>query len=365
MAKINAKNDRIKRKYLTWLEDARRKDVKTTNQVAAALSLFEASTGGRDFGAFHYEQARKFKRDLEQATNETTGNPLSETTIRSRLQMVKAFFEWLSDQPRYKSKVDFTDAAYFSPSGRQDRIAAASRVTPIPTIDQIRHVVACAPSNTAVEKRDRALIAFTILTGIRDAALASLPIGKVNPAKREVFQDARVVRTKNSKSMTTFFFPIGEDFVEIVEEWISYLKSDLLFAETDPLFPKTEIGLNEEGGFAPVGLLREFWADASAIRRIFRERFEAAGLPYFHPHSFRKTLAHLAYDLNLSLREAKAWSQNLGHEKPMTTWTSYGKIDDFQTAEIMAGLARKSPHRDESVPPEAVAWLRRQVEMNS
>ncbi|WP_411817362.1 tyrosine-type recombinase/integrase [Hyphococcus sp. DH-69] len=362
MLKINSKNERIKRKYLNWLEDARRKDVKTTTQVAAAISLFEQSTGNRDFTAFHFEQARKFKRDLEKATNEKTGKPLSETTIRSRLQILKAFIEWLSDQPGYKSKVDFTDAAYFSPSGRQDRIAAASREKPFPSLAQIRHVITTAPDETSIEKRDRALIAFAILTGMRDAALASLPVGKVNMARREVFQDARVVNTKNSKTMKTFFFPVGDDFVKIIEEWVAYLKTELLFAETDPLFPKTETGLNEDGVFAALGLTREYWTDASAIRRIFRERFEVSGLSYFHPHSFRKTLAHLAYDLNLGLRDSKAWSQNLGHEKADTTWTSYGTLPDHQTGEIMAGLMDKKTAPSESPPPEALEWMKRQVE---
>ena len=364
MTKINAKNERIKRKYLTWLEDARRKDAKTTTQVAAAISLFEKSTSHRDFASFHFEQARKFKCDLEKMKNENTGKPLAETTIRSRLQMVKAFFEWLSDQPGYKSKVDFTDAAYFSPSGRQDSIASAKRESPVPALAQIRHVVTTAPSQTAIEKRDRALIAFAILTGMRDAALASLSIGKVNLAKREVFQDARVVKTKNSKTMTTFFFPVGDDFVEIIKDWVTYQKTELLFAETDPLFPKTEIGLNEGGVFAAVGLSREYWADASAIRRIFRERFEAADLPYFHPHSFRKTLAHYAYNLNLGLRESKAWSQNLGHEKPMTTWTSYGAVPVHQTGEIMVSLAKNKSAASESPPPEALEWFKRQIEAN-
>ncbi len=357
MAKFHAKNERIKQKYLTWLEDARRKDVKTTTQVAAAISLFERSTRHRDFAAFHFEQARKFKGDLEAAKNERTGKPLSQATIRARLNMVKAFFEWLSDQPGYKSKVDYTDAAYFSPSARQDRIASAVRDTPVPTIDQIRHVVTTAPDQSAVEKRDRALIAFTLLTGMRDAAIASMPLGKVNLARREVFQDARMVVTKNAKTMTTFFFPVGDEFVEIIKDWIDYLKTELLFAETDPLFPQPEMKHDRDSSFKVAGLKRAYWRDASAIRRIFRERFEAAGLPYFHPHSIRKTLAHLAYELNLGLRESKAWSQNLGHEKPMTTWTSYGKIDDNQTGEIMAGFATLDHSAGDSPPPEVMEWL--------
>lgn len=361
MAKFNAKNERIKEKYLAWLEDSKGKDPKTSAQVAAALAQFERSSRYRDFAAFHFEQARKFKRDLEEAKSETTGKPLAQATIRSRLHMVKEFFEWLSSQPGFKSKITFTDISYFTPSARQTRIATASRPASVPTVEQVKHVIAAAPHASAVEKRDRALIAFTLLTGMRDTALASLPLGQVNLARREVFQDARIVKTKNAKTMTTFFFPIGEELVAIVEEWIGYLKAELLFSETDPLFPSTRMGFDSDGQFAVVGLKPEYWADAGAVRRIFRERFEAAGLPYFHPHSLRKTLVRVAYDLNLGLKHSKVWSQNLGHEKADTTWTSYGKIDNHQAGEIMAGLANKPAPSNESPPPEAVEWMKRQI----
>ena len=38
---------------------------------------------------------------------------------------------------------------------------------------------------------------------------------------------------------------------------------------------------------------RGFWSNAESIRKTFRQAFTAAGLPYFHPHSFRTTLARL------------------------------------------------------------------------
>jgi len=357
VAKFNAKNERIKEKYLAWLEDSKGKDPKTTAQVASALAQFERSSRNRDFAAFHFEQARKFKRDLEEAKSETTGKPLAQATIRSRLHMVKEFFEWLSSQPGFKSKITYTDIAYFTPSARQTRIATAARTAPVPTVEQVKHAISAAPHSTTVEKRDRALIAFTLLTGMRDTALASLPLGQVNLPRCEVFQDARVVKTKNGKTMMTFFFPVGEELVAIVEAWIGYLKTELLFSETDPLFPSTRMGLDSDGQFAVVGVKAEYWADAGAVRRIFRERFEAAGLPYFHPHSLRKTLARLAYDMNLGLKQSKVWSQNLGHEKADTTWTSYGKIDDHQAGEIMAELANKPGAVGESPPPEVIDWL--------
>ena len=44
------------------------------------------------------------------------------------------------------------------------------------------------------------------------------------------------------------------------------------------------------------GLERDHWSSASPIRTIFRQAFVRAGLPYFNPHSFRKTLVQLGED---------------------------------------------------------------------
>lgn len=45
------------------------------------------------------------------------------------------------------------------------RIATARRLQNTPTMEQIKHVIATMPCNTDIERRNRALIAFTILTG--------------------------------------------------------------------------------------------------------------------------------------------------------------------------------------------------------
>tara|TARA_B100000749_G_scaffold6039_1_gene4908 strand:- start:7884 stop:8318 length:435 start_codon:yes stop_codon:yes gene_type:complete len=138
-----------------------------------------------------------------------------------------------------------------------------------------------------------------------------------------------------------------------------FLRAELLFADTDPLFPKTRTGLNEEGVFAPIGLTREYWSDAAGIRRIFRERFEAAGLPYANPHSFRKTLMQLAFRKQLDPEALKAWSQNLGHEDLATSLNSYGKVTDWRTSEIMERLANVSQAKEQkALPPEVIAWLK-------
>jgi hypothetical protein len=45
--------------------------------------------------------------------------------------------------------------------------------------------------------------------------------------------------------------------------------------------------------FEVVGLDRRHWNSAGPIRKIFKVAFAGASLPYFNPHSFRKTLAQL------------------------------------------------------------------------
>ena len=74
----------------------------------------------------------------------------------------------------------------------------------------------------------------------------------------------------------------------------------------------------------PVGLDRAPWKTATPVRDIFREAFERVGLPYYSPHSLRKTLGALGERMCQNAEQLKAWSQNLGHDSVMTTLTSYG-----------------------------------------
>ena len=51
--------------------------------------------------------------------------------------------------------------------------------------------------------------------------------------------------------------------------------------------------LGEDRIFKASGFKNEHWSTASPIRTIFKDAFESAGLAYFNPHSFRKTLVTL------------------------------------------------------------------------
>ncbi len=359
MNKHNASNERIKRKYLIFLKEAKRQSEASIDAVAKALSRFEAYTQYRDFKAFHYEQARAFKTHMAGQKGQQSGKPLSKATLHSTMNHLKAFFQWLSMQPGYKSRLQYSDAEYFNVSEKDARIATAKRDKPVPTIEQIKHVLSVMPSNTDIERRNRALIAFTLLTGARDSAIASAKLKHVDITASSFFQDAREVKTKFSKTFTTYFFPVGEEVSQIVEAWVQYLREEKLWGNDDPLFPATNVTPGSELHFEASGLKRAHWKTATPIRTIFREAFSSAGLPYFNPHSFRNTLVRLGEKLCQSPEAFKAWSQNLGHEGVMTTFLCYGQVQGHRQGEIIQGLSSPQDSTQTNVEEIAEAVARK------
>ena len=355
--KHNANNERIKRQYFIFLKEAKRQNESSVDAVAKAISRFESYTKYRDFKAFHFKQAVGFKNHLAQQKNQQTGKNLSKATLNSTLRQLKTFFQWLAMQSGYKSRLNYTDMEYFNLSEKEVRIATARRQSPVPTLEQVKHVIETMPNHSDLERRNRALIAFTLLTGARDSAIASMKLKHVNLLANSVFQDAREVNTKFSKTFTTYFFPVGDDIQQIVVDWVLYLKEDLLWGNDDPLFPKTNIITGEDRIFKASGFKNEHWSTASPIRTIFKDAFELAGLAYFNPHSFRKTLVTLGQTICQSPEEFKAWSQNLGHEDVLTTLYSYGEVQQHRQGEIFQQLKlpRSSANQDVSELAKAIA----------
>jgi integrase len=338
MAKNNPANERIKRAYFIYLREARRRNEKSVDEVAKALNRFEESISWKDFARFHREQAVAFKRKLDDQISTRTGERLSRSTVHSTLSALRSFFIWLADQPGYKRRISYSDADYFNLAEKDVRIAKAVREKPFPTLEQVHHVLSAMPAVTDIQRRDQALIAFSLLTGARDGALASIKLKHVDLGQGRLDQDAREVNTKFSKTFSTWFFPVGGDALKIVTDWIAHLRAPLLWSDADPLFPATRMATGPDGGFVAAGLEREHWSTAEPIRRIFREAFTAAGLPYFKPHSIRDTLVQLGERACTSPEEFKAWSQNLGHENVLTTFTSYGTVASHRQATLIRGL---------------------------
>jgi integrase/recombinase XerD len=347
MIKFNPRNERIKKAYFHLLKEADQKGTATVDGVRKALLRYEQFTRFADFAGFNSGEAVSFKRHLTALKAVRSGAPLSGATILSTLHAIQDFFRWLSREPGYKSRINAADIRYLNLSHGEVAAARSSPTRKVPTIEQIRAAIEAMPAKTEIEMRDRAVVAFIAVTGIRDRAVAALRLKHIDLDERLVIQDPKEVPTKFSKRIETYFFPVGEDFEQIVIDWARYLREVQLFGSDDPLFPRTKVAANEEMLFAVQGIEPVFWSSAAQIRGVFKDAFAAAGLPHFTPHSFRSTLAVLGQRICKGDAELlKAWSQNLGHVSMLTTLTSYGHVALHRQGELVRNAGKKEPDDD-------------------
>lgn len=336
--KFNEENERIKRGYMHFLREAKGCDMATVDKAIEAILRFERSTGFKPFKRFHIDQAIAFKQKLATERNTRTGAPLSKATIDGTLRAVKAFFLWLAGQPGYKSRIAYADAQYFNLNAKDARVAHAQRETLYPSPEQCRHAFGQMPAATPLQRRDKALFAFLMLTGARDGAVASLRLKHINLVEGCVYQDGRDVNTKFAKTFTTWFFPVDAAYLSTFRDWVEYLRADQLFGPGDALFPKPLMGLRN-GGFVCLGLSRDTYSNAGRIRAVIKDAFTGAGLPPYGPHSFRKTLGLLANDQCKTPEQFKAWSMNLGHENIATTLNAYCPVSPQRQGQLIRGMA--------------------------
>jgi integrase len=337
--KCNPRNERIKREYLEWQREAGRKSHGTTVGMRRAIERYERYTDYRDFVTFDKNLALLFKGRLLDKKSRQSGKPLSRATVRGLLRDVQTFYAWLCQRPGYK-RIDAADIEYLNLSRKETAVALAPKLRDVPTLAQIRAAIDALPIKGETAKRDRALIAFAAVTGIRDGALVSLKLKHVRLEDRLVLQPGDEVNTKFSKTIYTYFFPVGEDLHQEVESWVTFLLREKLYGLEAPLFPRTALRQDANNCFTGGSLEPEHWATTSQVRKIFGHAFAAAGLPIFSPHSFRNTLTRLGQELCSNAAELKAWSQNLGHNDAMTTIVNYGHLDTHTQGEIISRLGR-------------------------
>jgi integrase/recombinase XerC len=337
MRKFNAENERVKRDYIDYLRHADGKSEATVDKIAAALIRFEESTGFKSFKNFHIEQAKTFKRNLERSRNPNSGEPLSVATRSATLRLVKAFFKWLAFRPGYRSKINPADAEYFNLTAKDEAVAHASWEKPFPSMQQALHAFRNMPDVAITDRRNKALFALLLMTGMRGAALGSLKMRNVDIIEGQIYQDARDMKTKASKSFLTVLCPVADDVRHCFDDWITHLREVALLSPTDAAFPQTAVSAIKGYGFQVTGLARAPWATTEPVRRIVGDAFENVGLPRFGPHTLRKTLEQWGARRYKSPEAFKAFSQNLGHEHVLTTFTSYGAVSPKRQAEIIRG----------------------------
>lgn len=330
---------KVTRSFLRFLTEAKGRKPGSIRKAEYALVRWNKANPKHNFDErLSIDAILNFKAKLRDRS--PGGKALSPGTVMDILIQMRQFFEWLSLQPGYKSKINATDLQYFQPSPDETSYRKYHKSNDYPTLTQVKMLVDSVPNYLPVDMRDRALIAFLLLSGIRIDAAASLTIGCFNRSKMKITQDPRDgVRTKFSKCIVTFLIDFDEDLFDVVAHWYDYLTLRG-YGNRDPLFPKAK---TEQDGLAFVvstDLTKEF-ISASQMRRVIKQRCLAADMPYFKPHSFRHACTALAIERASDAQEIKALSINLGHESAVHVIDTYGQLPEKKMEMIIRNLGRK------------------------
>lgn len=340
MLKSNLENEKIKRKYYDFLKESQGYSDATITAVKKSIYRYEEFTDFEDFSKFNKKKAVEFKKWLEEKLDPRSQKQISITTCYNYLKSLKDFFKWLSYQPSYKSKINFMEVEFLKLPKEKARIANAQKRERYPSLEQVKQAASSIQVNNEIDLRDRALISFTLLSGMRDSAITSLPLGCFDENTLQVSQDPKKgVKTKFSKTINSVLFKFDNDLLNYVLEWVRHLKEAKHFADTDPLFPRNKVE-NAQGAniFVSNSVESEFWQSVTSMRDIFKQRFTDAGIEYFSPHCFRHSAVNTAISKCRNGHEIKAVSQNFGHEDVGTTMTTYGKISDTQVNNLISGM---------------------------
>jgi len=341
------KNEQIKRRFYSYLENAKQQSKKSIRCYEKAIWLWEDFFHSADFGIFGQKKAIEFKKWLKakKKKNKNSNDTVSLSYCYTNLRYLKVFFGWLSEENGYKSKVDRRDIGYLNLTKEEISIAMQPGNKSFPSIEEVEQVIENIEGNTEVEMRDRALISLTLITGIRISALMTLSIQCFDRKNMIINQSPKLgVKTKFTKLIISGFVPIPyEKAQQYFIDWVDYLEREKEFKASYPIFPATkkEVGKVNLGFYSNGEVEPIFWKSTTSVRKVFEKRFKQAGVVYHHPHTFRNLLVCEISQLPLTEKEKKAFSQNLGHENVGTTFGSYGygHIDPMKQVQIIREIS--------------------------
>ncbi len=351
--KINAGNERMKRKYFKWCREALGFSDSTINSIEKSILLYDDFSKNANYVTFSESGATRFKKWISDRKN--NGKSLSATTIYHHLRHLKNFFTWLSGQTGFKSRIRLDSVSYLTMDKKKAREALSPKSVKAPTLEYVKQLTDSIEIKTEIDRRDQALISFLLLSGMRDKAIATLPLGCFDWKTFEIRQDPKAgVDTKFGKTIISTLIQFDKGLIKYVVEWAEYLEKDKLFGLANPLFPRSKVE-QIKGGLTFISKEVEpvFWKGTGSIREILKKRSTQAGLDYYYPHSFRHAAVAIAFKHCQNGEQLKAISQNLGHSNLGTTVMSYGNLDDFRVREVVSGLDF-SPHEKPQISREEI-----------
>lgn len=324
MTKTTFENEQIKRDFFDQLRGAKGFAKSSIVVFSDAISQWQKFTENESFSKFSKEKATAFVDWLSTKPSRTKTGKLALVTQDNYLRRVKKFFEWLSDQPGYKSKISKSEVEWLRLSKTDARIARMGTTRTEPVFEEVKRVIESIKGENEIDKRDRAIISLALITGARISAITSLKMRSFDKKKNVVYQNPKEgIKTKSSKSIATLIFPIEwREPERYFVEWYEYLESKG-FRSDDPIFPSTFNDISDKNN-NKVEVSKRFWSGSSSARNIFKKRCLNAGVPYSNPHSFRHLIVGMWMEEILPEKVKKAISLNLGHESVTTTFDSYG-----------------------------------------
>ncbi len=343
MSKYCLENEKIKREY--YKRKSIQKQEQTVRQIAKAIERFEEFTGYKNFKLFNFKTAEKYIKYLKD-------EELSLNTINSYLRHLKAFLEWLSMKSGYKSKISLDDVELLSLTHNELNNINKKIAPDYPTFEQAKALFNSINPLNDIDRRDKALFALVVMTGMRAKSLMTLPLGAINIEKMEILQK----NAKFGKEILTKIFNFDDEMHSYFIEWYKYLKEIKLYGNTDPLFPRSKAKQTEENlSFIYDEVEPDFWQSHSSISQVFKERAKSANIRVFSPHKFRHLSIYLALKKCTNGLQIKAISLHFGHEDIKTALENYSSLNPVQLSETLEKI--NNNNITENPDDELTKWL--------
>ena len=346
-SKLNPKNEKIKDEYRVYLKNFRNPKLadETIEQKITSVRMYEECTKYKDFKEFNAEIGITVYEWLKDCDARSIGTALKHA------DNIREFLKWyfLNHKVPHKKPLEALSAL----EARDEDRRLANRLTFVefPNQEEFDKLIDFE-EKTPEDKRDRALIVFMLISGARIGAIITSKIDSLD-IKRMVYKQDPLedVATKRSKYIVTKLLMFKKEYFEIIKNWVSYLKSEYNFSDEDPLFPNIK---NYAGG---ITVDKKFTLTENSVNKMLEKRCKQAGIPKYHPHTFRHFSTYCCNERAFNGIQLKALSQNMGHENISTTLEKYANMPAEQYISIIEDMFEKEHDYSDilkNVPLEAL-----------
>jgi len=336
----NVNNEYLTKDYIIYLKEAHGRSESTIKKIKQIFRNWDLLTNSLDFKKYDKKQAIAFKSKLRE--KKYNGKPISIATVKKVLNGLKYFLIWLHNKPGYKRAISLEDIEYLSVTLKESRMAEQPKQKEYYTSEQVKMLIESIKGDSVEVIRNRALICFLYISGIRIEALTTMKIGDFSKEDNMVYQNPQNgVKTKNSKLITTFLFTFDKELVDIFINYYDFLLKQG-FGYSDPLFPTLKEERLDGLSFKKSNQLSNIPLGQNGIRKILKFYSEKAGLKYYSPHHMRDSVVNEASKRCKNMEELKAVSTNIGHSQIITTFLSYAPITIENQKKIILNLDYKN-----------------------